>query len=577
LGISGLIFLFSLILINFKTGWLVFLAGLTVLLTLGIVSFKKVNYPSFIILLTVLLTITLVFVLFRFSLPGVPAFPLEISPSQGASFEILKNLPLKSLIWGSGPGTFFYDWSKYKSGDINQTLFWGTRFFRPASEIFDRLITTGILGLLAFLFLIVICLKKIFRFVLAQIETKDPQKVLERFLLWGILLGFFSLAFLFFLYPANFSILFLFWLLVSFTVLFEEEKRKTVDLQTSSLRALSFSFFLVLVLISEISLAILYGQKYLGEVRYTQGLRAWQRGQIETSRDYLRGATNLNPKMDLYWRDLSQILLFQLQELLARTDLNQEEMISLARNLIDEAVSSANQATVVNPNNVANWTIRGFVYRNIIGIVGGSEDWALTSYERAKELEPVNPYIFTEIGRVYLLKSDLLAQQGKQEQRTENLKKAKENFEKAIELKSDYAPAHFQIAMIYMRENKINQAIEKLESTKAVASSDSGLAFQLGLVYYNINQFDKAKVEFERAVLIDPNYSNARYYLGLILDREGKKKEAILQFEEIEKFNPENQEVKKILSNLRAGKPALEGIVPGQPPIEEKPAEQLKK
>ncbi|PIR71468.1 MAG: hypothetical protein COU43_02535, partial [Candidatus Nealsonbacteria bacterium CG10_big_fil_rev_8_21_14_0_10_37_25] len=78
-----------------------------------------------------------------------------------------------------------------------------------------------------------------------------------------------------------------------------------------------------------------------------------------------------------------------------------------------------------------------------------------------------------------------------------------------------------------------------------------------------------------RAILLDPNYSNARYFLGLIYDREENKKEAILQFERIEQFNPENQEVKKILANLRAERPALEGIVPGQPPVEEKPAEQL--
>jgi len=30
------------------------------------------------------------------------------------------------------------------------------------------------------------------------------------------------------------------------------------------------------------------------------------------------------------------------------------------------------------------------------------------------------------------------------------------------------------------------------------------------------------------------------------------------------------------LANLRTGKSALEGITPAQPPIEEKPAEQLK-
>ncbi|GAI09342.1 unnamed protein product, partial [marine sediment metagenome] len=83
-------------------------------------------------------------------------------------------------------------------------------------------------------------------------------------------------------------------------------------------------------------------------------------------------------------------------------------------------------------------------------------------------------------------------------------------------------------------------------------------------------------VELERAVELSPAYSNARYFLGLIYDRKGKTQEAIKQFEVIAGLNPENQEVKKILSNLKAGKPALEGIIttPETIPIEEKPEEK---
>jgi len=104
-----------------------------------------------------------------------------------------------------------------------------------------------------------------------------------------------------------------------------------------------------------------------------------------------------------------------------------------------------------------------------------------------------------------------------------------------------------------------------------------GLAFQLGVLYYSDKQFDKAKAEFERTVSLNENYSNARYFLGLVYDREGKKSEAISQFEKVANLNPDNEEVKKILDNLKAGKPALEGITPAQPPIEEKPTEQLEK
>ncbi|PIZ89698.1 MAG: hypothetical protein COX89_00120, partial [Candidatus Nealsonbacteria bacterium CG_4_10_14_0_2_um_filter_37_10] len=124
-------------------------------------------------------------------------------------------------------------------------------------------------------------------------------------------------------------------------------------------------------------------------------MQAWQRGQAEESSNYLLKAGSLNSKMDLYWRDLSQIFLFRLRELLARTDLTQEEMTSQAQALIADAVNSANQATAADPKNVANWNIRGFVYQNMIGILGGADDWALRSYEKSAELEPNSPYIFT--------------------------------------------------------------------------------------------------------------------------------------------------------------------------------------
>jgi len=213
----------------------------------------------------------------------------------------------------------------------------------------------------------------------------------------------------------------------------------------------------------------------------------------------------------------------------------------------------------------------------MIGGLGGAEDWAIKSYETAIDLEPTNPYIFTEIGRIYISKADLAEQQGNLADKDKNLELAQNYFEKAVSLKVDYAPAHYQMAMIYIREGKTNEAIQRLELTKQAAPGDIGLAFQLGLIYYNDNQFNKAKAEFERAVVLDSKYANARYFLGLIYDKEGNKNQAISQFEVIEEFNPENQEIKKILSNLRGGKPALEGIVPAQPPVEEKAPEQLKK
>ena len=49
------------------------------------------------------------------------------------------------------------------------------------------------------------------------------------------------------------------------------------------------------------------------------------------------------------------------------------------------------------------------------------------------------------------------------------------------------------------------------------------------------------------------------------MDRRGEKEGAIKQFEEIAKLNLDNQEVKQILENLRAGRGALSNISPPEP------------
>ena len=600
LGIIGAVLLVSLFLINFKTAWLIFLTGMVVLFVFGVVNLRRTGRSGFITLTMALLVIASLLLFFRFPLPGVPQIPAELSPSQSASFNVLKHLSVKSMILGSGQGTFIYDWSRYKSADINQSIFWSVRFGQAASEILDRLITTGILGILAFFFLVFIFFRQVLEFLLKKMEgrfskegkTLSRQEILNWFLTWGILASFTGLVAVFFLYPINLSIFFLFWLLIGCLALLEKGRRKTgkenkfsfspfantrvFDFSVSSIGALSFSLFFILILVLGIGLFILYGQKYAAEARYYQGLRAWQKGNTSQSINYIARAANLNPKIDIYWRNLSQIYLVGLNEVLSGADLSQEEKSNQAQAIIASSINSATQATVAGPNDVANWSSRGFVYRNMLGILGGADEWAIKSYQKAAELEPNNPDIFTEMGRVYLAESDILAQQEKEKESSENLKLAQENFEKAIKLKSDYAPAHFQIAMIHVREGKIQDAISKLEETQQVAPSDTGLAFQLGVLYYNVNQFDNARVQFERAVLLDPNYSNARYFLGLVYDRQGNENGAIEQFEKVAQLNPDNQDIQKILANLRAGKPALEGVVPGQPPVEEKAPEKLK-
>ena len=189
-------------------------------------------------------------------------------------------------------------------------------------------------------------------------------------------------------------------------------------------------------------------------------------------------------------------------------------------------------------------------------------------------MEPTSPFPWTELARSKVVQAQALAVQGAEETRTQVLEEALENLSKALALKGDYAPAHFLTAVVYDQQGRSDEAVVKLEETKLIASpNDIGLAFQLGVLYWQRKELDKAQSELELAIQINPNYSNARYILGLVHDAKGDKDAAKLEFSEVERLNPENQEIKKILANRENGLPALDGIEVAEPPISQAPPE----
>lgn len=579
LSAMGILIFFGLFLVNFWVVWMVLIAGMAGILIFAIPRARQID-TRWLILPMLIMMVSLLFGLFKIPISGLPITNIEVSPSMRANLEITSQVLEERPLLGSGPGTFLYDFSKYKSQNLNQTLFWNIRFAKGASAILENLGTLGILGIISFLFLIgsliYLCVKQL-----------GPRAQSEVDFGWTLTLGIFSsflmVAISKFLYASNFTLEFLFWFLIAAFCALSTRQIKSWRLEPSSPVTVGLSFAIVLVLIFGVGLFYLEGQRYSDEVKYAQGLTALNQGETERAINLISSAALPNSGQDNYWRDLSQIYLVRINEILSQKDLTQEQKSQLVSVLVGNTVNAAKIATDANPNNVANWSSRGFVYRSLIGTVGGVDEWALKSYEEAEKLEPTNPFLPTELGRVYLVRADLLAQQqGKEKEMELDIAKAREQFEKAISLKSDYAPAHFQIAMSDVREGKTKEAIDKLESTKLVtAPRDTGLAFQLGLLYYNDNQFSKAKAEFENAVSWNENYSNARYFLGLVYDREGQKEKAKEQFEKIAELNPDNADIQKILKNLEAGRPALSGITPATAPgaatpIEEGQPEELK-
>ena len=251
------------------------------------------------------------------------------------------------------------------------------------------------------------------------------------------------------------------------------------------------------------------------------------------------------------------------------------------QSVVSQAVQDLQHALTLHPADMVLWRTAGALYELVIPYVPGSERLAFSSYQKAVELSPTDPSVYVDWGRAGLVFTDRIQSainQSKDDKersqlddaRKSNLQQIETIFQKAIDLKGDYAPAHFLMAQTQIRLGDIDKAIQSVENAKVAAPFDIGIAFQLGLLYYQHADMGKAEAEFSRAVSINENYSNARYFLGLIYDKKGERDKAIEQFTKIAALNPDNQEAKTILGNLQAGKPALTGIVPPEAPPEKR-------
>ncbi len=518
------------------------------------------------------LIISLLFFLISPSLPQSAKIPVQIKPNLSTTLAVAKeNLKGKNIILGSGPSIFSPKFALYRPLELNETNFWSVKFSQGFSFFATSLVTLGIIGVLAFFALIV-------SFIFLALKNLENKRAL--IISIGVLLLF---AELFLNDP--FLVQFIFIFLGLGLILAMSSPLKEISLSSAS-KAKAFTVFIFIIGLITASLALLYsvGQKYVAAVYYGKAVFS---GDFKESFNDLQSAAVLDPESDRYLRDLSQYLLMDTnnQKLDEKDKTDTKDAVdNRIQSEIASAVRVAQTATIVNPSESLNWSNLADIYGKIVLVVGGADIFAEKNYEEAIARDPKNPALQVNLAMVLLNSADRLKaakpdkDTSRDSERQNKLAKAETAVNKAIELKADYLPAHFQLAMIYVRQEKMKEALARLEELKKAAPLDADLSFQLGALYYNNNETEKAQAELERTVSLNEKYSNARYVLGLIYDKTGKKFKAIDQFEEILALNPGNQEVKKILKNLNDGKNALNGLgSPAEPAETVSPQANLEK
>lgn len=572
-----------LLLINYNLMWLMVLAGSVLIVAFWIIK-RNVFDGRWMFLPIFFIIVSLFFVIFSPQVKWLPQNFLEISVSKKANVAIDVKALQSSPILGSGPGTFSYDFSKYRDKNFNENSFWNLHFNLGASKVLTSLATVGMLGFLALLsvmFLPIFYGVKYLIFntlnfdmpILKSLKTVSPN-VTEDFkrskskvtmqktsLIVAVLIVLIVETFGFFLYNSNVVMDFVYFFSIGCLMALISKDNKTYILKPSSLLTLAVTFIFTLVFIFGLGFLMLEGQRYLAEINYYRALSAFNNGQKDNAIKYVKIAASNNANLDLYFRQLASFSLSKLQDELfsPQGNISEEEKKKNITALVSDSINASNIAVNIGPKNVDNWSMKGYVCQNLAGFITDAVECAIKSYDEAIILDPFNVYLLVQEGNVYLAEAANLPQDQLQN-KNRLLSQAQDKFNKAIDLKKDYSLAYFQKALASRLQQNVAEEANALDNAEKYSPNDAGLALQIGLVYYQDKNWQKAQAEFQRALSILPNYTNALYYLGLTYDQQGQKDNAIHVFSKVLHSNPNNKNIQKILDNLKNNKVPLDGL-----------------
>jgi tetratricopeptide (TPR) repeat protein len=524
--VLSIITLFFLILTNNWINWIILLIGSVLNFGLCFWQAGEVNNSKKYLLTAGLTIVAVLFLLIKIT--TLVSTPAEILPNTTTSVAIIKQTLNKYGWWfGSGPGTYLFDYSEFKPLEINQTNFWDTRFNSGASAFFTFLPTLGVIPTVTFLsfFLITLMFFK---------KNKAEKKSLI------IFPPLITVITAFFLYPTNFSLLFLFFLLAGLSETSQKNQNLVFTIKNEKVKK-GLLLGLIFILIIALFLSV---QRLWADNAFTKAIRNEQGNDLITTITQIDQAASINRFNDVYYRVLAEALFIESQTLTNELKVINPtaEQSAYLKNLLAAGLNSAKLATELEPRRATNWLEFGSIYRAMIGLSDDASGFAISAFKTAIALEPTNPKNYLELGQAFLA--------------TKEFSLAEATFNKAIELKPDYANAHYQLALAFEQQGKLDEAIGKMENIIKYNPQDIGATFELGVLYLRrLNEGDLTRAEdiLKKTIELLPSFSNARWYLAYTYEKEGKLAEAIAEIEKVLELNPDNEMVKARLERLKNG------------------------
>ncbi len=474
---------------------------------------------------------------------------IEARPSFKSTIAVARDTyNAEGSILGSGPNTFRTQWDRYKPRAINETVFWNSDFNSGVGFVPTSFITTGILGGISWIIFLGL-------FLYSGVRSLLVYPVEDRFAYYLSLSSFISALYLWVLtvlYVPNSVMLafaFLFTGLYLASLRHRERGYSEKTIVFSANPRLGFVFVLTLTVVLAISSwgAYALAKRYISTVYFQKAVITLnQDGDEVGARRLVNKSRNLasNDEVSRLSADLE---VRALNRTLSDTSTPIDERRSQFRDTLAVAIEDAMHARDIDPLNYRNWFLLGRVYQSVVPLgIGEAYGNAKAAYEQALTLSPRSPVLYLALAELEVLNGDTKAARG--------------HIREALEEKNNYTGAVFLLAQIQVNDGEVSEAIRSVEAATLLEPNNPVVFFQLGLLKYNQEDYAGSSDAFKSAIALNDVYANARYFLGLSYYRINRVNDAIKQFKRVLETNPDNEEVKLILTNLQAGNEPLLGI-----------------
>lgn len=378
---------------------------------------------------------------------------------------------LYSFLLGSGYGTFFSDFTRFKDASFNANeLLWNQPFSFSSSYFLEIVATTGIIGTIAYLLIGLRLLKS---------RTRDFNPLFVAVAITYIVS---------FLIPYSFTLVTLLFVLIAFytAYLYLNDSKKVYDSSLSLVAwkqgLISFdednarrknspilTVLLALIIIIPVAFVGYFLLQYVrADSKFAKSLALANTGSAQQVYDLQREAITIFPYQSDYFRVFSQLNLVLANQLVSSIPQGQEPSAEVQQNiliLLQQSINTARRAVALAPANSTNWENLAVIYRALIGVGENAEQFAISSLNQAIALNPTDPRLRIELGGIMY--------------QFQQYPQAEQQFLIAVQLNPNFANAHYNLGHAYEMQEKYDLAVQEYQIVKALVQDNKDSVAQI--------------------------------------------------------------------------------------------------